>query len=464
MELIPIGLFAVVLWLVASSKGMTCALTVNVAMLPFGMLSAVNLPAVGGLSLKVNSVCAGLLLGWLTLEHLRSRDRIFSEQYLNGIHLSLLFLSIYVVISAVINVRIFQGEIDVFSLARGVERSGKGAIGMLTRLQPSSSNISQPFYMLLSIGFFFVIIIVIKKHGFAWIHRALLVAAGVHLTLGLLDAFALDDLLASIRTANYALLTHHQVHGFPRIIGGFAEPSAFGSFSTTLFAYFTLHTFFSKSWSSGLVALMLGLCVAGSFSSTAYFGGFFVVLVLGLAVIRNTFFGFGLPRGYIYIGWGVAVVVVVFLMLNTEEVEQILNTLIFDKAGSESGQERGLWANYGFQTFRDTYGLGAGVGSIRSNGWAAVYLGSMGIPGTCLALAFWLQVLFRPLTGELTAASSHIYVACKAAVLVSLMMKLASATTPDPGLGLMLFAACACGLRQHAQTQLELATGELRIG
>ena len=431
-------------------RGVPAATTTIIAMLPFGMLTVVNLPAVGGLSLKVSSVCAGLLIVWLAITHIRSSDHIFNHQNLSGSHIALILLIIYVVISAVINVRIFQGEIDVFSLNRSVDRSGKGAIGMLTRLHPGASNISQTFYMLLSSSFFFAVLLVIRRYGITWIHRALVVSVVVHLVLSVLDALELDGVLSFVRTANYALLTHHEVHGFARVIGGFSEPSGYGCFSSALLGYFVLHTFISRSWLSGFLAQALGFCVLLSFSSSAYFGAFFVVLFLLIVIAQRTIVGAGIPRCFVYLGWIAGVLGIVFFMLNSAQVEHILDSLIFNKASSASGQERGLWAEYGLRTFLDTYGLGAGVGSIRSNGWLSVYLGSVGIPGFLLALVFWLQVLLKPLSQALSDEASAVFIACKAAVVVTLMMKLASATTPDPGFLLMLFAACICGIRQQA--------------
>ncbi|MEC8650582.1 MAG: hypothetical protein VXX82_06595 [Verrucomicrobiota bacterium] len=451
MDIIPAGLLALCIWFAAMWRGVPAATTAIIAMLPFGMLAAVNLPAVGGLSLKTSSVCAGLLIVWLAITHIRSRDYIFNHQNLNGTHIALIFLSLYVVISAVINVRIFQGEIDVFSLNRGIERSGRGAIGMLTRLRPGASNISQVAYILLSSSFFFSVLLIIHKHGISWIHRALVVTAVVHLVLFFLDALELDGLLSFVRTANYALLKHHEVHGFARVIGGFSEPSAFGSFSSSLLGYFSLHTFSSKSWASGFLALALGVCVILSFSSAAYFGAFFVVFFLFLMIAKTTFFGGGIPRGFVYLGWFVGVLIILFVMMKSTQVEQILDSLIFNKASSASGQERGLWAEYGLRTFLDTYGLGAGVGSIRSNGWLSVYLGSVGIPGFLLASVFWLQVLLKPSSQMPSDEASAVFIACKAAVFVTLMMKLATATTPNPGLLLMFFAASITALRAKDQ-------------
>ena len=162
MDIIPAGLLALCIWFAAVWRGLPAATTVIIAMLPFGMLTAVNVPAVGGLSLKTSSVCAGLLIVWLAITHIRSSDHIYNHQNLSGSHLVLILLILYMVVSAIINVRIFQGEIEVFSLNRGIERSGKGAIGMLTRLRPGASNISQTFYVLLSSCFFFSVLKIIS--------------------------------------------------------------------------------------------------------------------------------------------------------------------------------------------------------------------------------------------------------------------------------------------------------------
>ena len=102
MDIIPAGLLALCIWFAAMWRGVSAATTAIIAMLPFGMLTAVNLPAVGGLSLKASSVCAGLLIVWLAITHIRSRDYIFNHQNLTGTHIALIFLSLYVVISAVI--------------------------------------------------------------------------------------------------------------------------------------------------------------------------------------------------------------------------------------------------------------------------------------------------------------------------------------------------------------------------
>ena len=451
MEFIPVGLIFILIWLLTSTNGITSALTGIVALMPFGMLAAVNLPAVGGLSLTVCNISVGLLVVWITAKNIRSREYFMSRVNLSVEDIALLFLAIYAVFSATINVRIFQGDIDVFSLGRGVERSGKGAIGMLNALEPRASNISQPFYFLLSVSFFYIVLSAIRNYGLRWVHHALILTASLHILLSLLDFLSLDNLLSYIRTANYALLAHHEVHGFSRIIGGFAEPSAFGTFSSVLLAYFALHSFGSCSRISIILSLLLSLCVIISFSSSAYFGTFFILLFLAWVVLKFFFAGASIHLSVINISWFIGLFLAVFLIKNFALIEQVINTLIFDKASSNSGQERGLWSLYGFKTFVDTYGLGAGVGSILSNGWAGVYLGSMGIMGTIEATIFWYRVLVHSADKELIPQYSHIYTASKAAVLCAISMKFATATTPNPGLLLMFFAAIIISCRFDRQ-------------
>ena len=112
MELIPVGLIFILIWLLTSTNGITSALTGIVALMPFGMLAAVNLPAVGGLSLTVCNISVGLLVVWITAKNIRSREYFMSRVNLSVEDIALLFLAIYAVFSATINVRIFQGDID----------------------------------------------------------------------------------------------------------------------------------------------------------------------------------------------------------------------------------------------------------------------------------------------------------------------------------------------------------------
>jgi hypothetical protein len=444
MELTPIGILILAIWALCAYRGILYAFECTLCMLPFGMASVVNLPAVGGMSLMAGSVCAALTIVLYVLQLINQRhDRV-------GIHipnggLPLIALGLYGIISATINVRLFAGDIRVFSLDRSATGSGDGIYGRLVPLQPNSGNISQTFYLLLSIAFFFVAFEILRKHGTQLLHRSLQLVALIHLCLAALDACALDSLLAPLRTANYELLSHHTIAGFPRVIGGFAEASAFGSFSTILCTYFAFDWIHRQSKRSALLACLLSVCIIASFSSTAYAGAFVLcawltaklLYRLSIGQLSKTFALSGLGLCCLF---GLAGLALLILSPVGESVNTVFSNLILDKAGSDSGQERGAWALSGFHTFIDTYGLGAGIGSIRSNGWASVYAGSVGMPGTACLLTFLYIIL-----SSRNDTDSDVFIypsAARAAIVINIVMRLLSSTTPDLGILMMSFAAC----------------------
>ena len=208
-------------------------------MMPFGMLAIIGLPKLGGLSLLAVNVASAAAVGagvLLLLGQLLRGERIKLEPSA----IAMLIFAAYTVFSATVLVRLFSGEIMVFSLSRaaGGVRVSTAFLWGKVWLAPGSSNISQSFYIVLACGLFIVAVQQLSRHGAAFGDRCMAWAAGINLGLGLLDMAALDPLLALIRTASYSLMNEATVAGIPRIIGGFSESASFGAFSAVLFAYF----------------------------------------------------------------------------------------------------------------------------------------------------------------------------------------------------------------------------------
>jgi hypothetical protein len=128
----------------------------------------------------------------------------------------------------------------------------------------------------------------------------------------------------------------------------------------------------------------------------------------------------------------------------TDFMISVVDDLILNKSQSTSGLERKAWAMGGLEVFVDTWGLGAGTGSIRSNGLIFVLLGSVGLPGT---LAF---LLFLALSFGGRAAPGHEAILSNArmAALTILISMSLTATVPDPGVPLIFLAAIAVTARQ----------------
>ncbi|RMH38543.1 MAG: hypothetical protein D6688_14900 [Alphaproteobacteria bacterium] len=116
--------------------------------------------------------------------------------------------------------------------------------------------------------------------------------------------------------------------------------------------------------------------------------------------------------------------------------------LVLSKPQSLSGLERKAWALSGFRTFVETFGLGAGLGSIRSNGLVPVLLGSVGLPGTLLFAGFAWTALAGSARG-LSGLRRRVLLSARLGGLAQLAAMFLSGTTPDPGLFLVTMAAMA---------------------
>ena len=423
------------------------------AMMPFGMLAVVGLPAIGGLSiLAVNATAAALVAGGCLV--LLSRLVRGQPIRIAPATLALLGFAAYAVFSATVLVRLFAGETMVFALSReavGVRVSTEFAWAKVW-LGPSSSNISQTFYVLLACGFFVVAAHVLRQKGVAFGARCLALAATVNVGLGLLDLAALDQLLATVRTASYSLANSASVHGIPRIIGGFSEAASFGSASAMFFGYFASTWLYSRKLSDGFLALGNGIFAVMALSSTGIIA--LAVVMVALTPRLITTMPKRLRRNSLFTGSvglaGIAILVAVVLIFTdtAQTVTSIINNLIFDKSTSSSGQERAAWALGGLEALRDSWGLGVGTGSLRANGLLFVMLGSVGIAGTALFVTF----LWLAFSGRADSSQQQVLSSTRTGALAVLVSMLLAATVPDPSIQLIFLAALATAAKQSATT------------
>jgi hypothetical protein len=442
--------------------GLPRVLMLTVASLPFGMLAVVNLPAVGGISILAANLSAAALVG-LGVLMLLTRLMRGSPVEVEPATFALAVFAIYAIISATILVRLFAGDIMVFSLARGaqtVQVETAFAMGKVL-LAPSTSNLSQTFYILVSACFFVIALHVLTRFGPQFGERSLAISGCINIVLGLLDFLRADALLAPIRTANYALLNFHTVSGMNRIVGGFPEPASFGTFSVALFAYFATSYLYTARPLHLWLAIGNGLFGFFSLSATG-------LVPLGLAAIVVMALGMGGLRHGMHPVRVVATVAAVtastlavgYAWAFTDSADTLataINRLIFEKHETSSGIERSAWAMGGLEAFRESWGLGVGVGSLRSNGLVFSVLGSMGIVGA-LSLAAFLGLAFGSAQKRLGLEARRFLASARLAGLSLLLSFLLAATSPDPGLVLVFFAAMAVAAKRMGQ-QVEPEAG-----
>lgn len=78
-----------------------------------------------------------------------------------------------------------------------------------------------------------------------------------------------------------------------------------------------------------------------------------------------------------------------------QTVNKVITSTLLEKSNTDSYRDRTQTHDYAIKSMEDTAYIGAGWGSLRASGLAYILLGTLGIPGTGLFLAFYMS-LFLP--------------------------------------------------------------------
>lgn len=406
------------------------------ASLAIGSTAFASLPSLGGSTPLIYTLFAMILIIRLAVRS-DCLALIGAELARHPINLVVLFLVIYTFGTAWILPRLFMGETSAFTPVEGEIREFP--------LAPVSGNITQSAYFALGaitcISLCITLrdvraLLALKRGFFAWVM--------VNMGLGLVDLLGktagAGDLLAPIRTANYAMLTDVEQAGFSRIAGGHPEASAFAM------SMFAGTVFVITSWRVTRTPLVLLLALGAlslmllSTSTTAYvcfalYGAFMGVSALWYLVkgrIRRTdlvLAGIGLTLFTLCLG----------LYLVQEDafadVQHLIEVTILTKSQSASAAERGYWNMRSLQTVVETGGLGIGIGSSRASNWLIAVLSQTGVIGTALQLVL-VAVLLRPAPRKTHSNLDllALHEGARAAGLAWLVAATVSAGAADPGI------------------------------
>ena len=402
-------------------------------LVPFSMAAAVEL---SGMSLVTYKLLLLVLSCKVIITNLMDRKFLL----VNRNTLLFFIYCIYCSVTLIIPVY-FHGEIQVVLLSdvSGGVRIDPRFPSSLSPLILTKSNVAQLIYLYISFITYISVRKIINRYGFELVNSAVIMMAVANISLGLISLIY-PEILSPIRTANYSLLSHHEVEGFKRVIGGTSEASAYGSISLTIGVFiFVLGLLNSNSKLKILAAFQLLMGIL-SFSSTAYIGLFLLlIIIIMLSILMYSSYGISKKN----LKNKVIISMIVVLMLSTmlyltglvDFISNVLNKIIFEKALSDSGLERTLLAEYGIKTFLLTFTLGAGIGSIMSNGFFSVMLGSVGLVGTFLFLYFIVKItsgvslIFR--INKLLCLESKVKISALAAFLIQFGMMVVSQTTPE---------------------------------
>ncbi|NOJ47686.1 hypothetical protein [Bradyrhizobium archetypum] len=422
-----------------------------------GAAAAFILTSLGGATIQP----AHLLLGFLAVKLLADRDiRIGALQavYPGSPGFWLLVTVGYSTITAYLMPRLFQGQ----TLAYAVR--AQGGENYLSPLGPTTSNLTQSIYFIGDCVCFLVLAgFGASEAGRKCLGRAALMCVILNLAFGLLDlvtyATNTGELLSFIRNSTYSIMSDTESAGFKRIVGSFVEASSFGYWTLGYFAFST------SLWLHGIGArLMLSLSILSflallfSTSTTAYVGlaGYLVVEFVIITV--NFIFGRIRREMVIFMMCTPFVLVVVGIAICLHDASfayfsELLNTFVLNKMSTSSGIERSRWNSQAIQNFIDTFGFGAGNGSVRASSFPVAVIGSLGILGATNYALFLLSIWFRK-KNIVPSSVPAMQIAARSACLAWLIAATTSGGFIDLGLPFFAFAALGCLDSPRVRTQL----------
>lgn len=432
---VPI-VMAVFAGLMMSRNKVAGAFYLLVISLVLGGTAIVQLPMLGGASVLVSHFVLFLiiLVGFALLPRGDIADAA-------RIHWLAFVIAAYAVLIGFFGPRLFSYGVEVFPMrmvAPGMEP-----------LEPSSSNITHTLYFC---GTLFLAVMVSAlfrtRLHFGHLRGAVLILGAVHATMGLVDFVAgtvgMTGLFDFFRNGQYAMV-EQVVSGMKRAAGTFPEPAAYSALAVPLMVFCSELWLHKGDRLGGLTALGLLLGITLSTSSAGLLGVAAYVALLVLRVITSShrpalFFRLlGMLSVFAVLG-----VIAGLLMVLAPEIfgnfDDAMRAVTLQKVGSDSANERSLWAFQGLHLFLDSYGFGVGAGSFRSSSVVTAWVGSFGLVGAVLIPLYLMPVFLSP-AGR-SDLSPEVRIAGWAAI-IALVPHAVVGVSPDPGLVFGLFAGYA---------------------
>lgn len=458
MQIELMGLVVALVGCAIFALPMRFAFLVLVMCTMFGAASAISLPVLGGASILVPN----LFLMFFVMRCLMAYGPgpAMAAVRPPRVGFTLLVLISLGVLTAFTYPYLFQGEAQTMIVQR---ISGMRSIIALVPLTFSANNITQSVYAIGGLLCFVFTFAFFARAG----SKDHLIAAIV--TVGAINiAFAVADivthftnteyLLGFVRTANYALLTGAEKGGLKRISGTFSEASAFADYTVVIFSITaTLWLARIRSRQTGAIAGLSLLFLVFSTSATALLG---IAVMVPLILAQSFMASYNAPESsrpaaLIFIVGAIPFIVVgmaiVFPGL-VQTVYDFMHEILLSKSGSQSGRERSAWNELAFQTFLDTSGLGAGLGSARASSYLLVLLSNIGLPGLLLFGYFVAATLALKISDDRRDAD-FVAKAAKNGIVAALVAAVVSGTGFDLGLVFYILAGFVAAQAVGVQTR-----------
>lgn len=394
----PIGILLVLAGIYTMAAGLSAGMYLLCICTLLGAAAALILPALGGANIQPSHFALVFLAAAVALRPGTLAASVSCLSY-PGPGFWFTLFTLYSVLTAFFLPRIFAGTTIVYSLARNDDMHRI----LSTPLAPATSNLTQAVYMLGSLCCFAIVAGFGRLGGMTIVARALIAASAACIFFAIADlvtyATNTSDLLSIIRNANYRMLNDGDIEGFKRIVGSFPEAGAFGYAALALFTFvlmLSLEGFPARSL--GLLTSALAIALVLCTSTTAYAASAvtaLIVFVFCLArILRNT----ATPRHLVYVAvclFALPLLVMTAMLIPGiwESISKLVHATVTTKLESQSGEERMRWNVQALNSFLETSGMGAGVGSIRASSFIVALLANIGIAGTVIFFIFLVSLV-----------------------------------------------------------------------
>jgi len=445
MSIPPVGVFTLIIGILCLISGYRATAIAFGVMTVFGGAAAVM---IGGAGIQPGH----LFVGFLALATLTHREKM--KVAINALAFPhpafwLLCLLTYGVIVGYFAPRLWAQTMDIIPLGSSEYPETGGAVP----LGPVSSNFTQAIYNTANIVTFVVIVGMASTiAGFRAATSTALAFASANLFFGIADLVTygtpIQELFSYIRNAPYAFHDEAIVAGVKRVVGSWPEASTFAGVSLGVVGFTgTMRICGRYSKLTGFLFLLTSIMVIRSTSSAGLFG-----LPVCLAILYVTCFfrcggqtGTRMSAGVVLFAPMIVILIGMVIVMNEDIFRQLyayFDLLLFSKATSASGVERGMWNAYGWNNFIESYGLGVGLGTSRTSSFVIALLSNVGIPGVIFFGLFFLTAFYMK-RGTPRTFEGDVRLAGRNGCLCLLIGASVSGSTVDTGLLFFVMAGLA---------------------
>lgn len=423
-------------------------------LLSFGTLAAVPPEFIGGTTILASSAAFMLVAARQFMVKDQPQKIIAGLIDYRALGPLTLF-SVIAVVGAFTLPRAFGENVMVYPMRGAIEGS------FAVPLAPSSSNFNQSLNLVADLMVAGAIFGMSRISGFTSKIKDALIWGGIGIVVtGFADLIGsnigLTPVLELFRTASYVMMDEDQVNGVRRVIGMMSEASSFGALSVTIGGALLFSRYAYDRTKRFVVvyplAVMCLLFVVISTSSSAY-GALGVLGLLHLADLAwRAVFTSPDQRGEVMLEIAGAVVFGVLVLAivigwetGRDQAKAFLDQIIFNKQLSGSARERNSWTNQGLEAFKATFGIGVGVGSVRTSNFFVNILASTGVAGAIVFAATIVRTFAARIPSRYRSAFELAH-GMKLTIVGTFVSLFFAGTTPDYGFNIATAIGICIGL------------------